>query len=226
LRVTAQGLDPEIESKIDDIRDDTSTTIPGLIADIDGGGGGLTGPFTRTVTVTDADTDEPIEGAKVRLYRAGETGTVATDSDGVASFTVEAAMWSYAITASGYTGISGSVVVSANGNTDVQMEASVITTPTPSGTVRGILTATRAGTAASGVIFSLQLVLGTGAAGNAPATSIETATSDNGGGVVFPGLVPGRRYRLWGGNLISGAVEFKVPGNQSSDFTLPEVLWE
>jgi len=89
----------------------------------------LTGPYTRTITVTDADTAQPIEGAKVRLYRTGETGTVATDDDGVAAFTVEAATWSYAVTASGYTGVSGSVVVSANGNTNVQITAVSITPP-------------------------------------------------------------------------------------------------
>jgi len=126
----AVELDSATSQKIDDILEDTGTTLPGLIGDIEGGGGGgLTGPYTRTVTVTDADTDEPIEAAKVRLYRTGETGTEATDGDGIASFTVEAATWSYSVTASGYTGVSGTVVVSANGNTPVQMEAVSITPP-------------------------------------------------------------------------------------------------
>jgi hypothetical protein len=126
-------LDSATSQKIDQILEDTSTTLPAQIAGIEGGGGGLTGPYTRTITVTDADTDEPIEGAKVRLYRTGETGTLATDVDGVASFTVEAATWSYAIAASGYAGASGTAVVSANGNTDVQLVANVITPPTTPG---------------------------------------------------------------------------------------------
>jgi hypothetical protein len=122
-------LDSATVQKIDDIQAAVETDIPGLIAGIEGGGGGLTGPYTRTITVTDANTDEPIEGAKVRLYRAGETGTAETGDDGIASFTVTDATWSYAIAASGYTGVSGSVVVSANGNTDVQMTAVSITPP-------------------------------------------------------------------------------------------------
>jgi hypothetical protein len=128
--VQAVELDSATSQKIDDILTDTGTTLPGLIGDIEGGGGGgLTGPYTRTIAVTDADTDEPIEGAKVRLYRTGETGSVPTDEEGIASFTVEAATWSYGVTASGYTGVSGTVVVSANGNTPVQMEAVSITPP-------------------------------------------------------------------------------------------------
>jgi hypothetical protein len=126
-------LDSATLTKIDDILTDTGTTLPAQIAGIEGGGGGLTGPYTRTITVTDTDTDEPIEGAKVRLYRTGETGTLATDVDGVASFTVEAATWSYAVAASGYAGASGTAVVSANGNTDVQLVANVITPPATPG---------------------------------------------------------------------------------------------
>ena len=116
-------LDSATLTKIDNILEDTGTTLPAAIAGIEGGAG-LTGPFTRTITVTDSDTSEPIEGASVRLYRTGETGTEATDVDGVASFTVEAATWSYAIAASAYTGVSGTIVVSANGNTGVELTIS------------------------------------------------------------------------------------------------------
>jgi len=130
------GTDGETATEIPEAVELDSATIEAInepvleaIAGIEGGGGGLTGPFTRTITVTDADTEQPIEGAKVRLYRTGETGTDTTSTDGIASFTVEAATWAYAITASGYTGVSGTIVVGANGNTAVEMTASIAAPP-------------------------------------------------------------------------------------------------
>jgi len=94
------------------------------------GGGGLTGPFTRTITVIDAADDSPIEAAKVRLYRTGETETKATDSDGETSFTTEAATFSYAVTANGYGGASGTIVISADGATTIELTATAVTPPT------------------------------------------------------------------------------------------------
>jgi hypothetical protein len=159
---------------------DTSETLPELIAGIEGGGGGLTGPYTRTITVTDADTDEPIEGAKVRLYRTGETGTLATDVNGVASFTVEAATWLYAIAASGYAGVSGSVVVSANGNTDVQMEAVSITPPSnPSLSAIVVLCLDAAGQPEPDVNIDIRIVtVPSGSQNTAYKGAKQTATSD------------------------------------------------
>ncbi len=93
-------------------------------------GSALTGPYARTVTVTDSDTSTAIQNAKVRLYRTGETGTETTNVSGVATFTVEAATWSYAITANGYTGVAGTIAVSANGNTPIAMVAATVTPPT------------------------------------------------------------------------------------------------
>lgn len=94
------------------------------------GGGGLTGPFTRTITVTDAADDSPIEAAKVRLYRTGETETKPTEADGQVEFTTEAATFSYAVTANGYGGASGTIVISANGSTAIELTATSVTPPT------------------------------------------------------------------------------------------------
>jgi hypothetical protein len=153
------------------------------IEGIEGGGGGLTGPYTRTITVTDADTDEPIEAAKVRLYRTGETGTEATDEDGIASFTVEAATWSYGVTASGYTGVSGTVVVSANGNTDVQMEAVSITPPSnPSLSAIVVLCLDAAGQPEPDVDIDIRIVtVPSGSQNIAYKGAKQTATSDDDG---------------------------------------------
>jgi hypothetical protein len=98
-------------------------SIAADIAAIDGGGSTLTGPWTRTITVTDSVSGDPIQNATVRFFRTGETESKATNTSGVASFTVEAATWNYAIVANGYAGASGSVVVSADGDTAVTMVA-------------------------------------------------------------------------------------------------------
>jgi hypothetical protein len=73
--------------------------------------------------VTDSVSGDPIQNATVRFFRTGETESKATNTSGVATFTVEAATWSYAIVANGYAGASGSVVVSADGDTPVTMVA-------------------------------------------------------------------------------------------------------
>lgn len=108
---------------------DTLKTLSDQIDGIDGGAG-LTGPYTRTITITDSADDAPIEAAKVRLYRTGETETKATDPNGETSFTTEAATFSYAVTANGYGGVSGTIVISANGATTIQLTATSVTPPT------------------------------------------------------------------------------------------------
>jgi len=133
VNVSGEGdavLNTATQTQITDILEDTGTTLPGLISGISGGGSSLTGPYTRTVTVTDSDSSAAIQIAKVRLYRTGETGTSTTNASGVASFTVEAATWSYAITANGYIGATGTIVVSANGDTAVELDAATVTPPT------------------------------------------------------------------------------------------------
>jgi len=204
----AAELDPATSQKIDSILQDTGTTLPGLIGDIEGGGGGgLTGPYTRTITVTDADTDEPIEGAKVRLYRTGETGTEATDDDGIASFTVEAATWSYAITASGYTGVSGTIVVSANGNTDVQMEASAVASPTaPDGCVIQVL-CLKGVTAQQGVAIQYRAAsIPTGDVNRAFLGTTQTATSNSSGIATFE-VAQGSGFEWKRGDVVEWSAE-------------------
>jgi hypothetical protein len=179
----AAELDPATLQKIDQILEDTSTTLPAQIAGIEGGGGGgLTGPYTRTITVTDADTDEPIENPKVRFYRPGHSETQ-TPSDGIASFTVEAATWSYAITASGYTGVSGSVVVSANGDTPIALTPNSITPPSnPSLSAIVVLCLDAAGQPEPDVDIDIRIVtVPSGSQNIAYKGAKQTATSDDDG---------------------------------------------
>jgi hypothetical protein len=86
-----------------------------------GEGSGLAGPYTRTITITDSVSSLPVQNATVRFYRTGYTESKATNSSGVASFTVEAAVWSYAIIADGYIGQSDNVTVGASGDTPISL---------------------------------------------------------------------------------------------------------
>jgi hypothetical protein len=101
--------------------------ILGAIGDIDcGGGGGLTGDYTLTVTVTDADTSQPIENATVTLSRTGERGAELTDVNGVAVLGLDAATWSWVVRAAGYESRTGTVVVSGDQALSVGMDGIVV----------------------------------------------------------------------------------------------------
>ena len=87
--------------------------------------GGLTGPFTRTITITDSVTNAPIQGATVRLFRTGESESKATNASGVVEFATGAFTFTYAIVAIGYAGTIGTIVVAANGATPITLVAAV-----------------------------------------------------------------------------------------------------
>ena len=100
-----------IEFRVDaDVASDPIATTH-LIAGVVGQVSKLTGPHTVTITVIDTETDDPIEFAKVRLYRTGETETKETDDEGIAEFTIDDATWSVAVTADGYNGASDVAIV-------------------------------------------------------------------------------------------------------------------
>jgi hypothetical protein len=100
----------------------TAITAAGLVPK-------LTGPYTRTITVIDDDTDDEIEGALVRLSRTGETETQTTDTDGEVEFTTGAYTFTIAVTAAGYSGSSQSLVISESGSTTVRLDPSSIVLP-------------------------------------------------------------------------------------------------
>ncbi len=89
----------------------------------------LTGPYTRTVTVTDSVTSQPIQGATVKFSRAGHTESKPANADGVASFTVAAETWTYSVSYNNYTGQTGSIAVSASGDTPISLVALAAATP-------------------------------------------------------------------------------------------------
>ena len=83
----------------------------------------LTGDNAITVTVENSDDDEPIENAKVRFYRSGQSETKATDVDGLTeAFGLDTATWSYVVSATGFTSKTGTLVVSADSAVTYQLD--------------------------------------------------------------------------------------------------------
>jgi hypothetical protein len=89
----------------------------------------LTGPNAILVTVTDSDTSNAIEGATVRLYRTGATGSQTTNDDGQTTFGLTTATWSWIAAAPGYESQTGTLVVSGDGPLDIELVSIVVVEP-------------------------------------------------------------------------------------------------
>jgi hypothetical protein len=89
----------------------------------------ISGPSNLTVTVTDEDTDDPIESASVKIYRTGESGTKTTDASGEAVYTVTDNTWSYTASANGYDGATGTQVVSGDTSLSIALAAKSVSEP-------------------------------------------------------------------------------------------------
>lgn len=109
--------------------DGTYTRYVPVYLSAGGTGSGLTGDFVLTPIITDVSSGDPIEGAKVRLYRTGETGTEYTDVNGEIDFNVGAFTWNYVVTARGYVGTSGAVTVSADATLPITLNESPLSVP-------------------------------------------------------------------------------------------------
>jgi hypothetical protein len=129
----------KIDSLLTRITADAGTMFAKLVAMITGvgadakftekaleeaGGSELVGANSIVVTVTDSADDEPIEAALIRFYRTGQTGTQATDANGVSTFGLDTATWSWAATASGYASRTGTLVVSGDATLPIELVAS------------------------------------------------------------------------------------------------------
>jgi hypothetical protein len=90
---------------------------------------GLAGDYTLTVTVTDADTDAPIENATVTLSRTGERGAELTDDEGVAVLGLDAAAWSWIVRAAGYESRAGVIAIADDDVLAVELDGIVVDTP-------------------------------------------------------------------------------------------------
>jgi hypothetical protein len=176
---------------VGEIRDGLATLakqeeILGAIGDIEGGGG-LTGDYTLTVTVTDVADDEPIEGATVTLFRSGERGAESTDANGEAVFGVDAATWTWIVRASGYTSQTGTKVIAANDTLAVELVAIVVEVPTnPAKSALHVLCVDEDGEPEVGVAVDIRIIkVPSGSTDIAFKASKQTANSDANGTASF-----------------------------------------
>ena len=185
-------------------------------------GGGLTGPYTRTILITDADTDEGIEGAQVRLYRPGESESKQTVDGNEVEFTLAAATWTYAVTANGYQGRSGSIVVTGDGETTIELTPLSITPGDVGQTTGWLITRVRGAATADITIRYQQVQEPDSDTGSSYDTTIYQAVSDA-EGLAELTLIPGGRYYIWRGLIKKpeSTPIITIPANAGSTYELP-----
>jgi len=161
-----------------------------ILAAIDGiEGSGLTGDYTLTVTITDGDTDEPIEGAKVRYYRTGQAGggTATTNADGEVAVGLNAATWKWIASAAGYESKNGTLAVSDDGQHLIELDAVAITPSAEPDTCNvGILVRNQRGQAVSGATVTATLNKSSSFAEGLILGPALTATTNGDGIAVLP----------------------------------------
>jgi hypothetical protein len=163
-----------------------------------GGGGGLTGDYTLTVTVTDADDSAPIENATVTLSRTGQRGAELTNVSGVATVGLDAATWSWIVRAPGYESRTGTIVIADDAVLSVAMDGIVgpvdITAETTALTFR---VSSQGNVSLAGIVASARLIgEGLTVVGETVGVNVvEESTSDS-GGVVTLVLFRERDYDL------------------------------
>jgi len=177
---------------------DAETTILAAIDDIDCSGGGLTGDYTLTITVTDAETNDPIENAIVTLSRTGERGAASTDASGIAVVGLDAATWTWVVRAAGYGIKTGTLVIADDDTLIVELDSIVLPVTTEDNQVTAFYVCIdEEGNPESGVGVVLSAEEAIDAVdGIALSRSVRSAMSDANGYAVFPGVTVGYSYVL------------------------------
>lgn len=186
-----------------------------------GGGGSGSGAYTLTITVNDGTT--ALQNATVRMTEGSNTFTTTTNASGVATFALDAATYSVAITKAGYQFTPTTKVVSATGSQTYSMTATSIT-PSAADQVTGYLVCYgETGAVQAGAQVTIRQIKapGTGLACDG-ADRTETA---NGSGIAeFTGLFPGATYRLQRGTDSAKAITFTLPSNATDPTELNSIV--
>lgn len=188
-----------------------------------GGGGGGTGTGANTVTLTVLLAGSPVEGAKVRLSKGGESYLGTTSVAGQVVFNVDNGTWLVAITSPNTTFTGANLVVTGNQSASYTVTAISIT-PSAPGNVTGYWLVLGAnGLPESGAVLSMQAVsVECGNPGLALDTAVRTATSDGAGVAQFSNLTPGVRYQAWRGT--GAKLYVSIPLDASGSLELSSLL--
>lgn len=183
-------------------------------------GAGLAGSGARTVTVTVNDGSTNIQNARVRLTEGANTFTALTNASGVATFALDDATYTIAITKAGYSFTPTTQVVDGNESITKSMTAITITPAADPDQSTGYLTSRDAhGDAEGAITFSFEMQKGPGDTGASFDGGTFTADSDV-NGLLEVAFVRGATYH---GKREDGRwFEFVVP--DASSFALPEIL--
>ncbi len=155
------------------------------VVDEVGGGALLTGPNTVTITINDGT--NPIENARVRMYRTGESETKLTDTNGQVQFTVAGATWSVAVAAINYVGQTNTLVVSGNVSQAYSLVENSVAPPSdPTLSLLSVLCVDEAGAVEEGVTIYVRIkTVPSGSTGYAYDGTSQSGTSAANGQVTF-----------------------------------------
>jgi hypothetical protein len=193
----------------------------GNVAWSGGGGSALSGPNTITVTVTNTADNGPIQGAFVRFYRTGESGTQATDADGETEFTVGSFTWSVAIAANGFVGQTNTLVVSDNAAVTYQLTAATITASEVGKSTGYATVLDEQGAAEVSVPVFITMTAAPTGSGNSFDTVVRKVYSSDTGLVQFPNMIRGATYDYWRSET---GKRFSVTVPDTDTFAFPNFL--
>ena len=215
------------ESRIRTIADDvgpyvvdSSLEVASVADSIQGSGNG---PFTVTLNVEDTSNVD-IQNANVRVQQGADNFVIQTDVSGNSVFGLDAATYNVTITKTGYVSHTGTLVVSADATSVIQLTASG-SIPVPSDPLlsTGVLVAyDQFGIFETGVDFTISLTIGTGTAGQSLDTQERVSTSVAVTGLVtFEGLVRGATYSIRRGSSAAATGFGNRTASVSQTFIVP-----
>lgn len=157
---------------------DVNDAETAILAAIDGSGTGA-----RTVTITVNDGAAALQNARVRLTEGANTYTALTNVSGVATFNVDDATYTVAITKSGYTYAGTTLVVNGDETATYSMTEVVVAPPSsPSLSAIEVLCLGADDTAESGIDVDFRIVsIPSGDQNKAYSGAKKTITSDANG---------------------------------------------
>lgn len=151
--------------------------------------GAGSGAFTVTVTVTDGT--DPLQNASIRLIEGVTPYTATTNASGVATFSLDAATYSIAITKAGYQFTPSTIVVTAAGNFNKAMTEVVVSPPADPTLCRVYAyLQNKSGVAVAGKFMTAKLLTPATAGAFIITTEITSAASDADGLVYLDLILP------------------------------------
>jgi hypothetical protein len=184
----------------------------------------VSGDYLLTATITDADTTDAIEGAKITLIRTGERTAGVTNSSGVATVGVDAATWTYIIRANGYEFKNGTVVVTDDTTLNVELDSIVLPVTANDNQVTAFyLCLDEDGNPEQGVEVTLYAEEAVDAVDGIALSELErTATSDSNGYATFTNVTVGYSYVITVNNIRQFTVN--VPASAESPLALRSIV--